>query len=122
MPTQKQILPRLYAIVDASLFPSNEALMLFVEELISAGISLLQYRDKLRHPRQVLDQAYEIERRVGDSVKLIMNDRADFCVAAGFDGLHVGQDDLSPDGARGVIGADRWLGISHSQSRTIERC
>jgi thiamine-phosphate pyrophosphorylase len=112
MPTQKQILPRLYAIVDASLFPNNEALMLFVEELISAGISLLQYRDKLRHPRQVLDQAYEIERRVGDSVKLIMNDRADFCVAAGFDGLHVGQDDLSPDGARGVIGADRWLGIS----------
>ena len=29
-----------------------------------------------------------------------MNDRADLCLAAGFDGVHVGQDDLSPEGAR----------------------
>ena len=29
-----------------------------------------------------------------------MNDRADLCLAAGFDGVHVGQEDLSPEGAR----------------------
>jgi thiamine-phosphate pyrophosphorylase len=86
--------------------------MRFVEELVSGGTSLLQYRDKLRNPREVLDQAYQIKRRVGDSVKLIMNDRADFCVAAEFDGVHVGQEDLSPEGARIVIGAGRWLGVS----------
>ncbi len=47
------------------------------------------------------------------SVTLIMiiNDRADLCLAAGFDGLHVGQDDLSPEAARLIIGA-RWLGVS----------
>src|SRR5215813_9072111 len=112
MATQKLALPRLYAIVDASLFSGNEALMRFVDELVFGGISWLQYRDKLRSPREVLDQAYEINRRVGDSVKLIMNDRADFCVAAGFDGVHVGQEDLSPDGVRAVIGLDRWLGVS----------
>jgi thiamine-phosphate pyrophosphorylase len=43
---------------------------------------------------------------------LIMNDRADLCLAAGFDGVHVGQDDLSPAGVRAVIGPDRWLGVS----------
>jgi len=86
--------------------------MQFVEELVAGGVSVLQYRDKLRNPRQVLDQAYEMKRRVGDCVKLIMNDRADFCLAAGFDGVHVGQEDLSPDGARRVIGAERWLGVS----------
>jgi thiamine-phosphate pyrophosphorylase len=94
------------------LFSGNDVFMQFVEELVSSGISLLQYRDKLRTPREILDQAYEIKRQVGDSVRLIMNDRADFCVAAGFDGVHVGQEDLSPDGAREVIGKQRWLGVS----------
>src|ERR1041384_6678797 len=88
-------LPRFYPIADFSLFSSNDDFMRFIEELVSGGVSLLQYRDKLRNPREVLDQAYEIKRRVGDSVKLIMNDRADFCVAAGVAGVHVGPDELS---------------------------
>ena len=33
-----------------------------------------------------------------------MNDRADLCLAAQYDGLHVGQDDLSPEAARQIIG------------------
>jgi thiamine-phosphate pyrophosphorylase len=41
-----------------------------------------------------------------------MNDRADLCLAAGFAGVHVGQEDLSPQGVRQVIGPERWLGIS----------
>jgi thiamine-phosphate pyrophosphorylase len=45
-------------------------------------------------------------------VRLIMNDRADLCLAAEFDGVHVGQDDLSPEAVRRVIGPERWLGIS----------
>jgi thiamine-phosphate pyrophosphorylase len=44
--------------------------------------------------------------------KLIMNDRADLCLVAEFDGVHVGQDDLSPESVRGIIGPDRWLGVS----------
>ena len=60
----------------------------------------------------MLEQARELKRRLGNSVKLIMNDRADLCLAAGFDGVHVGQDDLSPEGARKVIGGTLWLGVS----------
>ena len=41
-----------------------------------------------------------------------MNDRADLCLAAAFDGLHSGQDDLSPSSARAIIGPARWLGVS----------
>src|SRR5208282_6888563 len=62
--------------------------------------------------RQMLEQARELKRSVGASAKLIMNDRADLCLAAGFDGVHVGQEDLSPEGARKVIGPDLWLGVS----------
>ena len=69
----------------------------------------------------MLDQARELRRRLGTSVRLIMNDRADLCLAARFDGVHVGQDDLSPAGARAVIGNDLWLGIStHNPEQLAE--
>jgi thiamine-phosphate pyrophosphorylase len=45
-------------------------------------------------------------------VRLIMNDRTDLCLAADFDGVHVGQEDLSPESVRKIIGPGRWLGVS----------
>jgi thiamine-phosphate pyrophosphorylase len=82
------------------------------DELAAAGVTLVQYRNKSGSARQMLEQAWELKRRVGGRAKLIMNDRADLCLAAGFDGLHLGQDDLSPAAARRIIGPERWLGVS----------
>jgi thiamine-phosphate pyrophosphorylase len=114
-------LPRLYAIVDASLFPDIGSLCTFAEELAAGGVTLLQYRNKSGNARQTLEQARGLKRRIGNSVKLIMNDRADLCVAAGFDGVHLGQDDLSPEGARKVIGDNCWLGVStHNPEQVAE--
>jgi thiamine-phosphate pyrophosphorylase len=45
-------------------------------------------------------------------LRLIINDRADLCLAADFDCVHVGQDDLSPESVRKIIGAECWLGVS----------
>ena len=91
------------------------------EELVAGGCTLIQYRNKSGHARQMLEQARELRRRASDRVKLIMNDRADLCLAAGFDGLHVGQDDLSPESARRIIGPDRWMGVStHNPEQMAE--
>lgn len=90
------------------------------EELAAGGVTLLQYRNKTGSARQVLQDTQDLKKRLGKSVRLIMNDRADLCLAAGFDGLHVGQDDLSPEGARSVIGPDRWLGVSTHNDRQLE--
>lgn len=50
-----------------------------------------------------------------------MNDRADLCLAAEFDGVHVGQDDLSPNSTRRIIGPERWLGVStHNPQQVSE--
>lgn len=69
----------------------------------------------------MLDQARELRSRLSGSVKLIMNDRADLGLAAGFDGIHVGQDDLSPESVRKIIGPDRWLGVStHNPEQLAE--
>jgi len=105
-------LPRLYPILDASCFPDAAALFAAAENLAAAGITLLQYRNKQGSVRQMLEHARELKWRVGSSVRLIMNDRADLCLAVDFDGLHLGQNDLSPSAARRIIGSDRWLGIS----------
>ena len=75
-------------------------------------MKLLQYRNKKGSVRQALEAARELKARVGQQIQLIMNDRADLCLAADFDGVHVGQEDLSPEGARRVIGPDLWLGVS----------
>jgi thiamine-phosphate pyrophosphorylase len=105
-------LPRLYAILDASCFPDTQAMFSTAEELLAGGITLLQYRNKNGNAREMLDHARELKQRVGGSVKLIMNDRADLCLAAEFDGVHVGQDDLSPESARKIIGEKLCLGVS----------
>ena len=60
----------------------------------------------------MLAEARELKALLGGQVRLIMNDRADLCLAADFDGVHVGQEDLSPEGARRVIGSNLWLGVS----------
>jgi len=129
--------PRLYAIVDAAFFASSGEICGFAEALVAGGGTLLQYRNKSGDARVMLEQARELKRRLGcwsggrprppalsesvprtgasgapQSIRLIMNDRADLCLAAEFDGVHVGQEDLSPESVRKIIGPERWLGVS----------
>ena len=114
-------LPRLYPILDMSCFSDSRELFAAAEELVAAGCTLLQYRNKSGNARRMLEDARELRRRLGASIKLIMNDRPDLCLAADFDGLHVGQDDLSPEWARRIIGPDRWLGVStHNPEQLAE--
>ncbi len=115
------VLSRLYPILDAGYFPNALALVTAAEELASAGVTLIQYRNKSGNAREMLDQARELRTHLGSSVRLIMNDRADLCLATDFDGVHVGQDDLSPESVRKIIGPDRWLGVStHNPEQLLE--
>ncbi|HTS07709.1 MAG TPA: thiamine phosphate synthase [Candidatus Eisenbacteria bacterium] len=105
-------LPRLYAILDTSCFANTDALFTAAQDLVFAGCTLLQYRNKSGNARVMLDHARELKKRLSSSVTLIMNDRADLCLAADFNGVHVGQDDLSPESVRKIIGPSRLLGLS----------
>jgi thiamine-phosphate pyrophosphorylase len=111
--------PRLYPILDAGCFPHTLSLIAAAEEFAAAGVLLIQYRNKNGNARQMLEQARELKRRLPGSVRLIMNDRADLCLAAEFDGVHVGQEDLSPQGARKVIGDRLCLGVSTHNAEQI---
>jgi len=119
-------LPRLYPILDAGYFATSEALLKAAEQLVGVGVRVLQYRSKSGDAARMLIDARELRQRVlysesGDSVTLIMNDRADLCLAADFEGVHIGQDDLSPASARKIIGSNRWLGVStHNPAQVME--
>ena len=114
-------LPRLYPILDAGiLLACDIRLQDFARTLQSAGIRFLQYRDKEGSDEVVLDRA-RILRNIfpmGEAT-LILNDRAHLCEAAAFDGVHVGQDDLSPKLAREAIGPERLLGVSTHNPRQV---
>jgi thiamine-phosphate pyrophosphorylase len=115
------LLPRLYPVLDAGCFPDANGMFSLAEQLAAAGCTLLQYRNKSGNARRMLEDARELGARLGANVKLIMNDRADLCLAAHYDGVHVGQDDLSPDSARLLIGPARWLGVStHNPEQLAE--
>lgn len=108
------VLPRLYAIIDAGFLGTRRiGAEDFARALVDAGVTLLQYRDKSSAPADVLRNTALIRDVVDGGVcRLIMNDRADLTVLAGWVGVHVGQGDLSPEEARRVVGAERWIGVS----------
>src|ERR1035438_3000697 len=109
-------LPKLYAILDVACFApplrTISSIVDYARELAAGGVTWLQYRNKVGHTREMLSHAREIRRVLGNGVTLIMNDRADICIAAGYEGVHVGQEDLSAEGARTVVGPSLILGVS----------
>ncbi|MGP8258776.1 MAG: thiamine phosphate synthase [Acidobacteriaceae bacterium] len=108
------ILPHLYPILDAELIAArNIPLAAVASELRATGITLLQYRDKNGSPQEVLRACAALRKAFTSSdCRLILNDRADLALLANFDGVHVGQDDLSPEDARRVVGPNRIVGVS----------
>jgi thiamine-phosphate pyrophosphorylase len=125
------LLPRLYPIIDFSCFAAQPdpitAIVRYAEELIAAGATLLQLRDKSQpdEPKRFLSCARELRRLTLDKATFIINDRVDICLAADADGVHLGQDDLSPESARRIFdqvkdGRARIIGFStHNLSQGI---
>jgi thiamine-phosphate pyrophosphorylase len=105
-------LPALYPILDRSCFADEAALFAAARALVAVGCDLMQYRNKVGSAREMLSDARELRRIVGGDVTLIMNDRADLALAADFNGVHIGQDDLSVESVRKIVGPDLIVGAS----------
>ena len=92
----------------------------FALELVNAGVTFLQYRNKTATARDILSHARELKRILPPEVTLFLNDRADLALAANCDGIHVGQDDLSPEGARLVVGPNKLVGVSTHNAEQLK--
>ena len=111
------VFPPLYAIIDAALLKTSE--LLFAEMMAESGVELLQYRNKRATSRELFEASQSISARLSRLSQLgryeprfIVNDRADIAFLVNAQGVHVGQEDLSVEDARNVVGQDRWVGVS----------
>jgi thiamine-phosphate pyrophosphorylase len=115
------VLPRFYPILDAGLLlTTGLSIEEFARELRAAGIRFLQYRDKEAADELLLERAAVLRRIFPSSDScLILNDRVPLVLPAGYDGVHVGQEDLSPLEARVMLGPGVVVGISTHGERQL---
>jgi len=116
----KLTLPKVYPITDTDL--SGLSHLEQVRRLIDGGATLIQLRDKKAPSGEFYEAAAEVMSFARPrGVKIIINDRVDISLAAGADGVHLGQDDLPPKHARKLLGENTIIGIStHSIDQARE--
>jgi thiamine-phosphate pyrophosphorylase len=109
--------PPLYAILDAQI--AHQPILKLTEALLRAGVRLIQYRNKQASSRELFEAGMQIVEPIHRAGGIfIMNDRADVALAAGADGVHLGQDDLTVEMARSLLSRDKIVGVStHSLSQ-----
>ncbi len=117
------MLSRSYAILDVDVVATRGLAPLEVADVwLDAGVRLIQLRAKSLSsgPFQALADAV-VARVHAAGGRLIVNDRADIAALAGADGVHVGQDDLSPAQVRSIVGSDAIVGLStHSDAQIAD--
>lgn len=108
------LFPRIYPILDAPVIPAvgREAFLDGLgRALADAGVTLLEYRNKTGADAELLADAATLRAAMpAGQVKLILDDRADLVVEAGFDGAHVDAGDHTPAEARALLGPERIVG------------
>lgn len=102
---------RLYLVLDADV-SSHEKMLRFAPVVVSAGVDVIQIRDKRGEARALVSLAREMIKRLKGRAPLIINDRIDVAWACGADGVHLGQDDLDPAVARKILGVKAIIGRS----------
>lgn len=115
-------LPRLYAILDIDRTGARGLAPLELVELwLGAGVRLIQLRAKTLSFGPMLELAEAMVARTREAGALaIVNDRVDVADLADADGVHLGQDDLSPSDARRMLGRDRLVGFSTHHIGQVE--
>jgi thiamine-phosphate pyrophosphorylase len=104
---------RLYALVDPAV--AGGRALTDLAALIGASATLVQLRDKHSGTRAMVEQARTLRAVLEPvGVPLLINDRIDVALAAEADGVHIGQDDMSPADARLLLGRTAIIGLSLS--------
>jgi len=92
------------------------------QKLADAGVRLLQYRNKSASSRELFESSRRLSSLLArQGVSFLVNDRADVASVADATGVHVGQEDLSVEAARRVIGTEKWVGVSTHNLEQFER-
>jgi thiamine-phosphate pyrophosphorylase len=101
----------LYALADdgASTLPVTAQ----AEALLAGGARVLQLRLKRTHGAEAVGLAAHVAAlaRAAGAV-LLINDRVDWALLCGADGVHLGEEDLGAEEARHLLGASAVVGVT----------
>lgn len=112
-PQRRSELPSgLYALIDDTV-RTDLSLVEKATSVLDGGVRVLQLRMKRTAPREAIAAARAVVERCrrADAVCLI-NDRVDYALVSGADGVHLGDEDLPPEEARALLGPDRLVGVT----------
>jgi thiamine-phosphate pyrophosphorylase len=110
----------LYFVTDGNL-NAGRAKLDVIAAALRGGARLIQFRDK-----DLPDAAFESEAREAlklcraHGATLIVNDHVEIAARIGADGVHLGQEDMSPVEARRLLGPDAIIGLStHNEAEVL---
>ena len=114
----KNLDTRIYFITDSTPYSEQEFLAR-VRSALSGGVSLIQLREKQRTTREYIDLAQKVGALAAQfGVPLIIDDRIDVALAAGVQGVHLGQSDMPIKTARKILGEDYIIGAT---AKTVDQ-
>lgn len=108
-----------YFITDSEL--SKNGIFSDVEDALRAGCKIVQYREKNKSIKEMIDKSKKLKKICEDRAIFLVNDRVDVAIAADADGIHIGQEDISYETARVLLGRDKIIGLTiHNLKEAIE--
>lgn len=108
-----------YLVTDRS-FSRGKSTGQIVEAAVRGGVSAVQLREKDLSTKAFYEEGLRIKDFLRASkVPLIVNDRIDVALALDADGVHLGQDDMPAEVARGILGPERIIGVSVNRPEDI---
>jgi thiamine-phosphate pyrophosphorylase len=110
---------RLYFVCDAR--PHGDDPEALLNAAMSGGAGMIELRDR-EHPRNAIERSGHTFRRLANTygALFIVNDDPHLALELRADGVHVGQDDMSPAEARRIMGPDAIIGLSTHSREQIE--
>ena len=92
-----------------------------VVQAVRGGVDLVQLREKDLPGGELLELAGSLLEAIGGRAKLIVNERADVALAAGAQGVQLGENGLPVNAARKTVGRGALIGRSvHSSLGAIQ--
>lgn len=106
-------LPPLYLITDRQQITAGRQFLDVVEELLQAGVRMLQLREKDLSAAELYPLAIKLRALTRQhNCLMLINDRVDLAMAVGADGVHLGGHSLPTLAVRRLLGPDKLIGVS----------
>ena len=110
--SKKELLKGIYVLSDALLTPT-ETILSQIERVLKAGVSVIQFREKYASDNEIELTCKALGALCTQyNALFIIDDRVHLAKKVDADGLHVGEDDISYEEARAIMGEDKIIGIS----------